>query len=48
VDPGDHTITVEAPGRARSTTTLSLRETERREVTVEQGPAEAARPAASR
>lgn len=38
VDPGTHTVVVEAPGRLRSTQTISLDESQRLEVTLELGP----------
>jgi hypothetical protein len=38
VDPGSHTIVVEAPGRMRSTRTISIDESQRQEVTLQLGP----------
>jgi hypothetical protein len=38
VDPGTHTLVVEAPGRLRSTRTISMREAQRQDVTLDLGP----------
>ena len=38
VDPGTHTLVVEAPGRLRSTRTISISEAQRQEVTLKLGP----------
>jgi hypothetical protein len=42
VDPGDHVISVSAPGRAPNRVTVTLKEAERREVVLEAGPVDSA------
>jgi hypothetical protein len=42
VDPGEHVITVSAPGRSESRVVVEIAEAEQRELTVEAGPADSA------